>query len=82
MATEWNRPNLHQKKCNNVLSNDFLFILCPKFRYKMMLDCWQPKPTMRPTFCKLSERLGSMLEDSVRKVCSFLNFRNLIGDSI
>jgi FMS-like tyrosine kinase 1 len=39
----------------------------PKEIYKMMLDCWQAKPLARPTFMKLSERIGSLLEDTVRK---------------
>lgn len=34
----------------------------------MMLDCWKAKPLARPTFTKLSQRIGTMLEDSVRKV--------------
>lgn len=33
----------------------------------MMLDCWQAKPLERPSFEKLSERIGLLLEDSVRK---------------
>ncbi|XP_031339412.1 vascular endothelial growth factor receptor 1-like isoform X2 [Photinus pyralis] len=35
--------------------------------YKMMCDCWHPKPIARPTFTKLSEKIGLMLEDSVRQ---------------
>lgn len=34
----------------------------------MMAECWNVKPLERPTFTKLAERLGYMLEDSVRKV--------------
>lgn len=33
----------------------------------MMLDCWLAKPLFRPSFNKLSERIGSLLEDTVRK---------------
>ncbi|XP_018563787.1 vascular endothelial growth factor receptor 1 isoform X2 [Anoplophora glabripennis] len=39
----------------------------PKEIYKMMTDCWAPKPLARPSFEKLSERLGSLLEDTIRK---------------
>ncbi|XP_045479289.1 vascular endothelial growth factor receptor 1-like isoform X2 [Harmonia axyridis] len=38
-----------------------------KEAYRLMLDCWSAKPMNRPSFTKLAERLGSMLEDSVRK---------------
>ncbi|KAK9883649.1 hypothetical protein WA026_001819 [Henosepilachna vigintioctopunctata] len=34
--------------------------------YKIMLDCWSTNPMNRPTFSELSERLGLLLEDSVR----------------
>ncbi|KAK9883627.1 hypothetical protein WA026_001798 [Henosepilachna vigintioctopunctata] len=34
--------------------------------YKIMLDCWSANPLNRPTFSELSERLGLLLEDSVR----------------
>lgn len=33
----------------------------------MMLDCWNAKPTVRPSFTRLAEKLGSMLEESVRQ---------------
>ncbi|XP_075234261.1 vascular endothelial growth factor receptor kdr-like [Lycorma delicatula] len=35
--------------------------------YDVMLDCWQERPSMRPSFTGLAEKLGDMLEDSVRK---------------
>ncbi|KAK9680761.1 Protein tyrosine and serine/threonine kinase [Popillia japonica] len=35
--------------------------------YTMMLNCWEPKPLSRPSFGRLSERIGSMLEESVKK---------------
>ncbi|KAK9873019.1 hypothetical protein WA026_020752 [Henosepilachna vigintioctopunctata] len=38
-----------------------------KVVYQMMLDCWSTKPMNRPSFTRLAERLGTMLEDSVRK---------------
>nr|CAD7455580.1 unnamed protein product [Timema tahoe] len=31
-----------------------------------MLECWQARPTHRPSFTDLSETLGAMLEESVR----------------
>ncbi|XP_060530619.1 vascular endothelial growth factor receptor 1 isoform X2 [Cylas formicarius] len=39
----------------------------PKEVYEMMLDCWQSKPLARPSFTKLVEKIGCLLEDSVRK---------------
>ncbi|KAF5286422.1 hypothetical protein FQR65_LT12603 [Abscondita terminalis] len=35
--------------------------------YKMMCDCWHPKPLSRPTFSKLEDRIGTMLEEGVRQ---------------
>ncbi|XP_075217660.1 platelet-derived growth factor receptor alpha-like isoform X2 [Lycorma delicatula] len=35
--------------------------------HDVMLDCWQERPSMRPSFTGLAEKLGDMLEDSVRK---------------
>lgn len=35
--------------------------------YQMMLDCWSARPLARPSFEQLSNRLGLMLERSVRK---------------
>ena len=37
------------------------------FSYKVMMKCWEGRPISRPTFYELTEKLGSMLEDSVRK---------------
>ncbi|XP_041972699.1 vascular endothelial growth factor receptor 1 isoform X2 [Aricia agestis] len=34
--------------------------------YDVMLQCWQQKPTARPSFTRLQEMLGSFLEDNVR----------------
>nr|CAD7437607.1 unnamed protein product [Timema bartmani] len=45
---------------------------CPEYAtkevYKIMLECWQSRPTQRPSFTDLSETLGAMLEESVRNV--------------
>lgn len=41
--------------------------------YDIMLDCWRSRPTQRPTFTELTERLGSMLEDGVRSHYTKLN---------
>lgn len=35
-----------------------------------MCECWHPKPLSRPSFTKLAETIGSMLEESVKQVCS------------
>ncbi|XP_059061898.1 vascular endothelial growth factor receptor 1 isoform X2 [Achroia grisella] len=34
--------------------------------YDVMRQCWEHKPTMRPSFTRLQELLGSFLEDNVR----------------
>nr|CAD7196039.1 unnamed protein product [Timema douglasi] len=43
---------------------------CPDYAtkeiYKIMVECWKAHPTHRPTFTKLSEMLGDMMEESVR----------------
>ncbi|XP_034249879.1 vascular endothelial growth factor receptor 1 isoform X2 [Thrips palmi] len=35
--------------------------------YAVMMDCWQARPVLRPSFTELVDTLGSMLEDGVRK---------------
>ncbi|KAF5277868.1 hypothetical protein FQA39_LY06020 [Lamprigera yunnana] len=35
--------------------------------YQIMCDCWHPKPVLRPSFTKLAERIGLMLEECVRQ---------------
>ncbi|GJQ81452.1 Pvr [Trypoxylus dichotomus] len=42
-------------------------IYATKEIYTMMLNCWEPKPLNRPTFGKLSDKIGSMLEESVKR---------------
>lgn len=41
--------------------------------YETMLECWRGIPIHRPSFTQLAERLGYLLEDSVRKVRAFCN---------
>lgn len=36
--------------------------------HDVMKNCWNQKPTARPSFSKLQEILGSFLEDHVRNV--------------
>ncbi|XP_063227946.1 vascular endothelial growth factor receptor 1-like [Bacillus rossius redtenbacheri] len=44
---------------------------CPEYStreiYQLMLNCWDAEPTRRPTFTKLVEEFGAMLENSVRE---------------
>ncbi|XP_046666078.1 vascular endothelial growth factor receptor kdr-like isoform X3 [Homalodisca vitripennis] len=34
--------------------------------YQVMVDCWHVNPHSRPSFTELTERMGAMLEDTVR----------------
>lgn len=38
-----------------------------------MKDCWHARPTLRPTFHEISERLGILLEEGVRSVSILLS---------
>ncbi|XP_018563845.1 vascular endothelial growth factor receptor 1-like [Anoplophora glabripennis] len=50
----------------------------PKEVYKMMTDCWSSTPLARPSFEKLSERLGSLLEDTIKNHYIDLNDSYLV----
>ncbi|CAH1956241.1 unnamed protein product [Acanthoscelides obtectus] len=39
----------------------------PKEIYRLMSECWLTNPLSRPSFGKLSETLGNLLEDTLRK---------------
>ena len=56
------------------MKRDFVSLYCylSNFRYKVMLECWHKKPQMRPSFTDLAEKLGNMLEDTVRTVSYFI----------
>lgn len=36
--------------------------------YSLMLECWEAKPSSRPSFTALAEKFGNLLEDRVRSV--------------
>lgn len=38
-----------------------------------MTQCWSVKPLARPTFTKLAEKLGDLLEESLRQVNKKIN---------
>ncbi|KAG5886437.1 hypothetical protein JTB14_035727 [Gonioctena quinquepunctata] len=46
---------------------------CPTEIYDIMTECWATKPSARPSFSKLVERLGSILEESTRQYYIDLN---------
>uniref|UniRef100_T1KQW4 receptor protein-tyrosine kinase n=2 Tax=Tetranychus urticae TaxID=32264 RepID=T1KQW4_TETUR len=46
---------------------------CPQNVYSMMNDCWHSNPANRPNFTQLANRLGSLIEDSVRNYYLELN---------
>ncbi|XP_022910201.1 vascular endothelial growth factor receptor 1 isoform X2 [Onthophagus taurus] len=50
---------------------------CPPYAtpeiYDVMSDCWDKKPMLRPTFTKLTERIGNLLEQSVLRYYIDLN---------
>ncbi|KAL1460058.1 hypothetical protein WDU94_011997 [Cyamophila willieti] len=35
--------------------------------YTIMLECWDAKPVLRPSFTELTERIGAMVDDPIRK---------------
>ncbi|XP_050509269.1 vascular endothelial growth factor receptor 1 isoform X2 [Diabrotica virgifera virgifera] len=39
----------------------------PKEVYQIMTECWLAKPVGRPSFTKLTERIGTLLEETLRK---------------
>ncbi|XP_066150406.1 vascular endothelial growth factor receptor 1-like isoform X2 [Euwallacea fornicatus] len=45
----------------------------PKQIYNIMLNCWNFKPQARPTFASLAEKIGFLLENSVKKYYIDLN---------
>lgn len=55
---------------------------CTDDMYLVMLDCWQAKPVMRPNFTELVERVGSMVDDNVRKVSSYFILKIFNSKSI
>jgi len=38
-------------------------------RYKIMLDCWNHDPCLRPTFTELVSRFDALLLTAVSEVC-------------
>ncbi|KRT84023.1 Immunoglobulin [Oryctes borbonicus] len=46
--------------------------------YSLMLNCWETDPLNRPTFQRLSDSIGSMLEESVTKIYIDLNSPYLV----
>ncbi|XP_072392187.1 vascular endothelial growth factor receptor 1-like [Diabrotica undecimpunctata] len=49
----------------------------PKEVYQVMTECWLAKPVERPSFTKLAERIGALLEETLRKHYIDLNDRYL-----
>ncbi|XP_076362758.1 vascular endothelial growth factor receptor 1-like isoform X2 [Tachypleus tridentatus] len=47
--------------------------LCPDDVYNIMQDCWKEEPAGRPDFTALVDKLGNLLESSVRKYYVELN---------
>ncbi|XP_013783997.1 mast/stem cell growth factor receptor kita-like [Limulus polyphemus] len=47
--------------------------LCPDDVYNIMQDCWKEEPAERPDFTALVDKLGNLLESSVRKYYVELN---------
>ncbi|KAJ8922635.1 hypothetical protein NQ315_007667 [Exocentrus adspersus] len=41
--------------------------------YRMMTECWATKPLARPSFTKLVERLGTLMDDTLKKYYIELN---------
>ncbi|XP_072158763.1 vascular endothelial growth factor receptor 1 isoform X2 [Bemisia tabaci] len=45
----------------------------PNDIYSLMLECWEAKPSSRPSFTALAEKFGNLLEDRVRSHYTNLN---------
>ena len=43
---------------------------CPDEFYQLMLDCWEDNPEMRPTFSKIYQGIGDIIETFADAVCS------------
>lgn len=35
------------------------------YSYRLMIDCWQTRPTRRPTFTQLNTRIATIMDDSL-----------------
>lgn len=46
---------------------------CPVATYKIMQECWSTQPDLRPDFTSLSQRIGYLLEESVKQYYVDLN---------
>ncbi|XP_023232464.1 vascular endothelial growth factor receptor 1-like [Centruroides sculpturatus] len=46
----------------------------PKNVYEIMMECWHEDPKERPEFNTLGEKLGLMLEESVKQVSIFTKY--------
>lgn len=47
---------------------------CPDEFYKLMLDCWEDEPDMRPIFAKIYNRIGDIIEEFADVVSLGNNF--------
>nr|XP_023029901.1 vascular endothelial growth factor receptor 1-like [Leptinotarsa decemlineata] len=57
--------NLHPKLLDGYRMESPEF--APTDIYHIMTECWAANPLSRPSFTKLSDRIGAILEDSMRK---------------
>ena len=41
------------------------------YRYKVMKDCWNGEPGLRPSFADLAEKMGEELQEGEKEVRPF-----------
>ena len=56
---------------SNISDSILLFFY---FRYELMKECWSEEPMSRPSFTECADRLGNVLEDTVKQVRKLFGF--------
>lgn len=76
MDIEWRNLNMRLNNCKaypySLIKNSYtLIIYDSRYRYDLMLRCWNHQPEERPNFSEIVEIFGNMLDPSTREVSVF-----------